>query len=172
MAYIEVKGPAGIQLPQGARSVSIPVSVAFKINDSAPDPTMSGPVDLSSMNPDFCDVSPRTVNVPAGSVGRTNVVATPLIAQNIGGQWVCDLMISAQTQDGTVSGGSANIRIFGVPAPPQPTTKKVTITGNGVTKSMDVPTPVTIAVEGVGIVYNSQGYANPIEPPGGGWGQW
>lgn len=169
MAYIEVKGPAGIQLPSGAKSVSIPVTVGFKIDDGTPDPTTAGLVDLGSMNPDFCDVMPRTVAVPAGGTGRTTVIATPLVAQNIGGQWVCDLMISAQ---GAVSGGSANIRIYGVPAPPQPATKKVTITGNGVTKTMDVPMPVTIMVEGVGIVYNSQGYQNPITPPGGGWGSW
>lgn len=170
MAYIDVKAPAGVQLPPGAKSVSIPVDVTFKINDGAGDPSLSGPVQLGSMNPDFCGVDPAVVVVPAGSAGKGRVTATPLIPQLINGQWVCDLMISAQTPDGSVSGGSALIRIYNVPAPPQPTTKLVQVRSQGQVKGGPVPMPFEVLVDGQ-IVYSST-YTNPIEPPGGGWGQW
>lgn len=168
MGYLKVSAPAGVTLPPGATSVSIPISVAAMIDDGTPDPSFSGPVHVGSMNPDFCAVAPLTVFVPPG---QNRAVATPLIPQLINGQWVCDLMFSADA-DNYPSGGSAICRIYGVPPPPQPTTRRVTITHNGVAKSSDIPLDFTIDVEGVGTVYNSKGYVNPIEPPGGGWNNW
>lgn len=171
MAYIEVKAPAGVSLPPGATSVSIQVTAAFKIDDGTPDPTMTGFVQLGSMNPDFCEV-PQTIigPVPPGGTASGRVIAIPVKPQFIGGQWVCDLMISAQTPDGVTQGGSALVRIYGVPAPPQPTTKLVQVRSQGQLKGGPVPIPFDVLVDGQ-IVYTTNPQ-NPITPAGGGWGSW
>jgi hypothetical protein len=71
-----------------------------------------------------------------------------------------------------IGGGVSNPYCLVVlPAPPPGQTKNVAIISGTTVKQGPVPTPFRVEVDGQ-VVYNSAGYTNPIEPPGGGWGSW